>query len=248
MRSSARPWVLPCASVFRRRRAAAAQAVGAGGSSAPAGCRPRSASPRRVDRAHVLASRARRSAAPDEAIRTPRGERAITPTFEPRPCRPERACAMRASGTVPASFGSLSSTRRRSTRVAIRFFAISAGQKPMISVAFGRPPAKPVTPGGPLVTSGTSSMPKRSTFGAVGALDARAAARPRAGRRPRRPAMPAWHTFAPTNSTRRLLVGELDSRRARGASRRCRRTAAPSPARPGPRRSAGRPPSTRRGS
>ena len=28
----------------------------------------------------------------------------------------------------------------------------SAGQKPMISVALGRPPAKPVTPGGPLVT------------------------------------------------------------------------------------------------
>ena len=33
-----------------------------------------------------------------------------------------------------------------------------------ISVAFGRPPANPVTPGGPLVTSGTISMPKRLTF------------------------------------------------------------------------------------
>ena len=33
----------------------------------------------------------------------------------------------------------------------------------MISVALGRPPAKPVTPGGPLVTNGTISMPSRSS-------------------------------------------------------------------------------------
>src|SRR5438105_6268206 len=55
-----------------------------------------------------------------------------------------------------------------STLVCTTLLSISAGQYATISSTFGRPPAKPVTVGGPLRTSGASSRVKRSTAGRSG--------------------------------------------------------------------------------
>jgi hypothetical protein len=42
-------------------------------------------------------------------------------------------------------------------------FGINAGQYDTTSLGFGLPPAKPVTPGGPVRMSGAISIPNRST-------------------------------------------------------------------------------------
>src|SRR4029079_16854656 len=87
-----------------------------------------------------------------------------------------------------------------STRAEIFSLRTSAGQKPMISVAFGLPAANPVTPGGPLVTRGASSMPSRSTFARSVPLTPMRRTTSLASRASA-PAIPAWQTFAPRNST-----------------------------------------------
>src|SRR5207253_9485239 len=51
---------------------------------------------------------------------------------------------------------------RTSTLVCTTVLSISAGQYATISSTLGRPPAKPVTLGGPFSTSGASSRVKRS--------------------------------------------------------------------------------------
>src|SRR5262249_11684600 len=87
-----------------------------------------------------------------------------------------------------------------STFVVTTDLSTSAGQYATISSTFGRPPAKPVTLGGPLSTSGASSRVNRST-------PARSAPRTptrscTSGTSCASPASGPWVAEAPTNSVR----------------------------------------------